>query len=84
MFFLHMFLTLLVQFGFQATFSSHVSRAKSMEGPMTFLFLSQRDLRAGEISTETVILLQIAQTCTVKGRKKMFLLQSRYQLQQLK
>lgn len=34
------------------------------------LFLSQRDLRAGEICTETVILLQISQTCTVKGKKR--------------
>lgn len=37
MFFLHMFLKLLVQFGFQATSSSHISKAKSMEGPMTFV-----------------------------------------------
>jgi len=68
MFSLHTFLKLLVQFGFQATFSSHISRAKSMEGPMT-LFLSQGDIRAHKISTETVLLLQIIQTYTVKGRK---------------
>lgn len=33
---------------------------------------------------ETVTFLQIAETRTVKGRKKRLLLQSRYQLQQLK
>lgn len=37
-----LFLKFLVQFGFQAIFSSHISRAKSVEGPTTVVSESKR------------------------------------------
>lgn len=82
MFFLHIFLKFLVSAGFQTTFSSHISRAKPMEAPMTFVSEPKRPKSWRD--PKPVTFLQTAETCAAKGRKKRLLLQSRYQLPQLK